>query len=44
MFIFAVKAVFASYIWLADFAEIVGKTKFKNDYKTNMSPENKLID
>ena len=29
MFIFAVKAVFASYIWLADFAEIVGKTKFK---------------
>ena len=45
MFIFAVKAVFASYIWLADFAEIVGKTKLKkNDYKTNMSPENKLID
>ena len=29
MFIFADKAVFASYIWLADFAEIVGKTKFK---------------
>ena len=25
IFKFAVKAVFASFIWLADFAEIVGK-------------------
>ena len=38
-------AVFVSYIWLADSAEILEKElKLKNYCETNMSPENKLID